>query len=451
MTDKSFICKICGKSYGICSALAVHVKRTHKMEIKDYYDRYIDTNSHNCIYCGSPVLFCGMGEGYKKVCKSKDCQNRYKQEMAVKGCLKKYGVTNVFKLKSTTKKIKSTKLKKYGDENYNNPTKSKQTCLKKYGVEYNFQATEVREKCKDTCERLYGNRNYNGDRTEAVKKWKSKLPQIINNIKKTCKERYGVDSYTKTDEFKKKFKDTCNEHFGVDHNFQADSCIEKRKKTWEKHLGTDNPLKSSEVQEKIKSTLVQKYGVDNYSKTDEFKEKLENHMLETYGVKHYSQTDEFKEKCSKTCMDKFGRKTFFQSPIFKEHLHEYKAKMSKGIQYEGYSFDSQTEVDFYKWCKTKNFDIEYQPLGLEYTDSLGINHLYLPDFKVNGKLYEIKGPHLWKDGHLFTPYRAGLSEDELMKLDIKDLAKTKCLKENAVTILFSNEMTDEFLSKKVKA
>jgi hypothetical protein len=60
----------------------------------------------------------------RKFAKNKDCQNRYKQEMSIKGCLKKFGVKNVFELKSTTEKIKSTKLKKYGDENYNNPRKT---------------------------------------------------------------------------------------------------------------------------------------------------------------------------------------------------------------------------------------------------------------------------------------------------------------------------------------
>jgi len=37
-------------------------------------------------------------------------------------------------------KDKNTKLKKYGNENYNNPEKSKETCLKKYGVKYSFQS-----------------------------------------------------------------------------------------------------------------------------------------------------------------------------------------------------------------------------------------------------------------------------------------------------------------------
>ena len=34
----------------------------------------------------------------------------------------------------TQKKQKQTKLKKYGNENYNNMKKNKQTCFKKYGV-----------------------------------------------------------------------------------------------------------------------------------------------------------------------------------------------------------------------------------------------------------------------------------------------------------------------------
>ena len=39
-------------------------------------------------------------------------------------------------LSSSVDKIKKTKLEKYGDENWNNQEKNKQTCLNKYGTEY---------------------------------------------------------------------------------------------------------------------------------------------------------------------------------------------------------------------------------------------------------------------------------------------------------------------------
>ena len=52
-----------------------------------------------------------------------------------------------------------TKLEKYGDENYNNIEKHKNTCLHKYGDE-NYTN---REKCIDTCIKRYGVTNVFAD------------------------------------------------------------------------------------------------------------------------------------------------------------------------------------------------------------------------------------------------------------------------------------------------
>lgn len=43
-----------------------------------------------------------------------------------------------------TEKIKQGKLLKYGDENFNNVLKTKETCIKKYGVDNQFKRKEIR-------------------------------------------------------------------------------------------------------------------------------------------------------------------------------------------------------------------------------------------------------------------------------------------------------------------
>jgi len=49
--------------------------------------------------------------------------------------LQKYGVSHYSKHNDYNHKVKQTKLKKYGNENYTNTEKMKQTCLKRYGVD----------------------------------------------------------------------------------------------------------------------------------------------------------------------------------------------------------------------------------------------------------------------------------------------------------------------------
>ena len=52
--------------------------------------------------------------------------------------------------------MKKTKLEKYGDENYVNPEKCKQTCLEKYGVDNASKAEFVINKIKQTNLEKYG-------------------------------------------------------------------------------------------------------------------------------------------------------------------------------------------------------------------------------------------------------------------------------------------------------
>lgn len=45
------LCKICGKEF-LDSRLGVHITRTHKMSIENYYIRYIGEKG-KCLTCGS--------------------------------------------------------------------------------------------------------------------------------------------------------------------------------------------------------------------------------------------------------------------------------------------------------------------------------------------------------------------------------------------------------------
>ena len=49
-----------------------------------------------------------------------------------------------------------TKLKRYGDENYNNHEKQEQTTLERYGTTSFTKTEEYKEKTKNTCQKKYG-------------------------------------------------------------------------------------------------------------------------------------------------------------------------------------------------------------------------------------------------------------------------------------------------------
>jgi len=108
---------------------------------------------------------------------------------------------------SVLEKMQSSKQKTY-DKKYGglHPMQTEKTVnnfkdsiFKKYGNDY-FTNYLVK-KTKETNLKTHGDENYNN----------------VEQIKKTCLERYGVENYVYTDEYKEKSKNTCMEKYGVDH------------------------------------------------------------------------------------------------------------------------------------------------------------------------------------------------------------------------------------------
>lgn len=147
---------------------------------------------------------------------------------------------------------------------------------------------------------------------------------------KTCEEKYGFKSYSMTSEFKEteskkwkgikkgheKGKKTMLEKYGVDSYFKTDLMRDKNR-LW---------MSSDEFKMKSKKSLIEKYGVESYSKTEEFKKTIENKkdaivskIKETfilrYGVDWISKLESIKNKKDmfrmnenrkNTCLDRYG-------------------------------------------------------------------------------------------------------------------------------------------------
>lgn len=256
--------------------------------------------------------------------------------------------------------------------------------------------------------------------------------------KETFSEKYGVVNPGQMKDHNEKVKSTCLERYGCEWPFQNEEVKEKIKETTLQRYNVESFTKTAEYKEKTKETCLKKYGAEHFSKTKEFQEKQENTNLERYGVRRPLQDKRFRKTFKKTCLERYGVENPSQSP-------EINSKKRHKIPYDGLSFDSEPEVQVYKYCKDHSIPVKYQPCSFTYTDSLGKTHIYFPDFEICGKLYELKGEHLWKDGHIWFPYRNLLGEKELVEVDARDLAKTECMKANNVSVIFSNELNN-FLS-----
>lgn len=182
---------------------------------------------------------------YYEIKKCLECGKEFESLISRKQkcCCVKCSNIYVSRDKERIKKIKKTKLEKYGDENYVNPSKSKQTCLKKYGVDN-----------------------------------PSKSEQIKDSIKKTNLQKFGKEHYFQTDEIKDRIKDK----FGVENVSQLEEVKDKKKKTFNKRYGVENPFQSEEVKEKIKNQYLEKYGVEYPSQSPEIRKKIDKKYRQTF-------------------------------------------------------------------------------------------------------------------------------------------------------------------------
>lgn len=163
-----------------------------------------------CEVCGKKTQFQDFTRGYKKSC-SKECSSLL-----------------------TVSKGRTTKERVYGNPNYNNLEKHKQTCLERYGKE-----------------------DYtNHSKSEETKLAKYGDPNYCNPLKnkQTCLERYGVESVTYLQSMKDKSKATSILKYGVDHPMKSKVVKENFKSSMMKYYGVEFPSQNREIHKKILSS-----------------------------------------------------------------------------------------------------------------------------------------------------------------------------------------------------
>ena len=154
-----FKCEICGKLYKTMNDLAVHLVKRHHKKLEDYYDEYIDSSDKKCPYCSKKRAFCSLSRGYKKTCSDKSCRYRSMSKTYRKTCNEKYGCDAYTQAKNFKEQAAETKLKKYGDRNFNNKAKREKTCLKLFGNYTNLGTAEWKNKSEATMMQRYGVRH----------------------------------------------------------------------------------------------------------------------------------------------------------------------------------------------------------------------------------------------------------------------------------------------------
>lgn len=218
-----FKCEICGLEISN-KGIGSHLKRKHHIENKEYYDKYIKTETDGiCAKCGKPTNFYSIIRGYLKYCSNTCAQSSDEVKERIKQTnIKNHGGVGMAS-PETAKKIAATKEKRYGDSTFTNREKCKQTVQERYGVDNVYASSEVLEKKKQSYIEHYGVDN----------PWKSN--KVREKSKATMMSRYGYDNYGKSsksrqylgsDEFKSKRRKTLHEHGTYGKSQAEDRCYD---------------------------------------------------------------------------------------------------------------------------------------------------------------------------------------------------------------------------------
>ena len=119
------------------------------------------------------------------------CGNKLKinKKTYLKHCSSKCSNSNPKKIK----KSDETKLKRYGDKNYNNPEKNKITNLERYGVTSYTKTKECKEKVKKSNLEKFGY------------EYAMQSPELKSKFENVMIEKYGTAYYASSDEYQEKW------------------------------------------------------------------------------------------------------------------------------------------------------------------------------------------------------------------------------------------------------
>jgi len=212
--------KICNKVFKL-GRLQIHLKKTHKVDIIQYYHKYINPDVNTtCPICKKPKKFVGFKEGYTKTCGDKTCRSKYinltyKQKQK-DGCILR---NKKWKNEIVDGKTKQQIIIENGSGK--RKRKQKQTSLKI------SEALSKKDENGLNCIarsflKIYGVTN------------PMHLPENVLKIRNTFKQKYDVDWITQSEDIKQKIRDSMISKYGVDNYSKSEESKNLMKERYKK-------------------------------------------------------------------------------------------------------------------------------------------------------------------------------------------------------------------------
>lgn len=234
--------------------------------------------------------------------------------------------------------------------------------------------------------------------------WKIKDTKVLQKQKEqTMRLRYG-ENYKEIINQKRKntFAEKPKSFWKEKEQKQIKTCLAK--------YGTTNPGAAKQAREKAKQTSLKKYGVEYFSQNKYYQKERKFLCLQKYGVDCTLKLDSVKRKRIDTLNQKYGVSSPLKNrEIENKRENTLKQKYGKvrtpsyNYIYDDQIFDSSWELAVWIYCKDNDIAVEREPCTFEYVFDNKI-HKYIPDFKIDNKLVELKGSQFFENEKMINPF-----------------------------------------------
>lgn len=166
-------------------------------------------------------------------------------------------------------------------------------------------------------------------------------------------------------------------------------------------IGITNPSQAECIKRQKAETSFKHYGVSNPNHAKVVRQKIEQTNLRVRGAKCPFTAEAVKAKIAATNIKRIGVANPFELPnaaykSLQARLEKYGNARGKMRIYDfnGIIFDSSWELAVWIYHVDHAIPIERLPVQLQYERD-NSTHIYLPDFRIAGKLVEVKGDHMF--------------------------------------------------------
>ena len=398
-------CKICNKTF-TAVGLAKHVQYVHKFKTgKEYFDTYVEPYEHICSYCHEKqTKYINIVLGYNDSCGSPEC------ELA---------------------KIRKTKFERYGDPNYSNRQKFKDTMANRTAEEKQLSVEKQKNTRKENIDKdpdYQKNINRKSKQTRLERYGKFESDESAEKRKRTMLDKYGVENSFQME----KIKQTNLKKYGVEYPFQSKEICEKRAANFKKHC-RENPEFKTHFIESNRKTREERYGNPNYRNIEKARQ--------TYINKSDEEKQEIIKKRQKTNLKKYNVKNYTTLCKRTAGISKLSLRVKNILELAGIPFEIEYQIEFNNSEREtyRAYDFKFDKIILELNrDYFHANPaIFKPDDIIRIRKEDFLAKDLWEgdlkkrqlaESHGFTVKY--LWEREMKKMsddEILDWIKINCL------------------------